>query len=538
MRRPGRRSRQGTKAPAIEPAGAFLLEDMEHAKMMRMNTPAVKPKGLSVAQLGVAIMVGLLIIECAFIGFLLMQVYRAEEDAAKQTQQREVLFHSQALCDAMYSVHQAIGNWILTPEPPNEKHIDNALQSMYKEHKWLIDVYKDHPKERQQLMAINDLSVLTGNIIHTGVERTYASPPELREEVAIFVRRNVSDPKQRILTASIEFLRQQVQKFSVRKHGLAEDLMPVIWLGLGANLIAGIALAFFYASRISSRLSVMAENARKLQAGEKLMPLVAGDDEIAQLDLSFHQMAEQMEMDQRMRQTYILTFQNELGRPLLALKERLKNMESHSADMSPKAKQSISSSIRNLTRLTVLIDDLVRVDGQLELRIADAELSEVVERSIESVKPLADKNKISLVQKVEENLSLQADADRLTQVIINFLSNAIKFSPQGSQVTVEANTKENHIELAVIDKGRGIPADKTASLFEKFKQVEAVDGKRGTGTGLGLSICKEIIELHGGTIGVSSKEGEGSRFWFHVPKNAVVSTRKELSLEQGQRTNG
>ena len=478
-----------------------------------------KAKGLSVAQLGIVLMSTLVAIEIVFIGFLLMQVYKAEEKTARQTQQREVLFHSQALCDAMYGVHEAIGSWILSPKQPGEKKIDEALQSMSSELKWLSNVYKDQPEERRELAAIYDQFLLTTKIIHNGVARTYAAPEDARAELALDLRRNVSIPKQWILTACIEFLRQQVQNFTVQNHGLAEDLMPVNWLGLGVNLVAAVLLAVFYASRITSRLTIMAENSRKLQAGEKLLPHVAGDDEIAQLDWSFHQMAEQMEQDQQMRRTYILTFQNELGRPLLSLKERLNEMESQCADLSGKAKQSITSSIRNLSRLTVLIDDLVRADGQLELRISEANLSDIIERSIESVKALADKKKIKLSNSLSTGLKLPADPDRLMQVLINLLSNAIKFSPEGATVLVEAKKKDGLFEVAVVDSGRGIPKEKADSLFEKFKQVEAADGKRGTGSGLGLSICKEIIELHGGAIGVISQEGEGSRFWFQLPQH-------------------
>ncbi len=110
-----------------------------------------------------------------------------------------------------------------------------------------------------------------------------------------------------------------------------------------------------------------------------------------------------------------------------------------------------------------------------------------------------------------------ADEGRIVQVLVNLLSNAIKYSPEGSVVTLRTRTNQTHVEVSIIDQGRGVPPEYQEIIFERFQQVQESDGRRGAGTGLGLAICKTLIEQHSGRIGVVSEPGKGSRFWFTLP---------------------
>jgi CheY-like chemotaxis protein len=122
---------------------------------------------------------------------------------------------------------------------------------------------------------------------------------------------------------------------------------------------------------------------------------------------------------------------------------------------------------------------------------------------------------------------LWADPDRIIQTLTNLLSNAIKFSSQGNTVWLTAQNQGERILFQVEDRGRGIPADKLESIFERFQQVDSSDSRNHEGTGLGLAICRSIIQQHGGRIGVESKLGEGSIFYFTLPilKESEQSTR-------------
>ncbi|MGH9548768.1 MAG: sensor histidine kinase, partial [Terriglobales bacterium] len=114
----------------------------------------------------------------------------------------------------------------------------------------------------------------------------------------------------------------------------------------------------------------------------------------------------------------------------------------------------------------------------------------------------------------------EADQDRLTQVVVNLLANAIKFSPEGMEIVLAVKKQPESVRFEITDQGKGVPESMQAQIFERFKQVDRCDETQKGGTGLGLSICKAIVERHGGTIGVQSGSGRGSTFWFELPLEA------------------
>ena len=134
--------------------------------------------------------------------------------------------------------------------------------------------------------------------------------------------------------------------------------------------------------------------------------------------------------------------------------------------------------------------------------------------------PLAEKNNVKLRMEYPDNIPKQliGDPKNLRSIITNLANNAVKFTAEGD-VSIKVESKEQTeknvlLRISVEDSGIGIPADKLEHIFEKFSQVDASNSRNYEGTGLGLAICKQLVELMGGTIGVSSQEGNGSTFWF------------------------
>jgi PAS domain S-box-containing protein len=223
----------------------------------------------------------------------------------------------------------------------------------------------------------------------------------------------------------------------------------------------------------------------------------------------------------RLKQEFVAMVSHELRSPLTSLRAFLsllgEGVYGQLAEPGPRKLGLIEESV---TRLINLINDLLSVEkmqtGHMQLNIEDVQAGDIVESSIESMRPLAAEHMVEIEQDVQP-VSFKADKDRLVQVLVNLLSNAVKYSPSGGLVSIVVRNHSSQVEFAVTDCGKGIPASHHEAVFEKFHQVEAKDARQKGGTGLGLSISKAIVELHGGQIGLISEEGKGSSFWFRIP---------------------
>jgi PAS domain S-box-containing protein len=181
-----------------------------------------------------------------------------------------------------------------------------------------------------------------------------------------------------------------------------------------------------------------------------------------------------------------------------------------------------------LERIVAMVNDLLDIEkmqsGQFQIFKTDVDPKSIVQASLEMVQGLAEQQLVKIEVKIESINSgkigiVHCDEARITQVLQNLLSNAIKFSPSNSVIILEVEETENSTKFAIKDYGNGISKSDIPILFEKFTQARSEEQSKQSGFGLGLSICKDIIERHGGSIGVTSEIGQGSTFWFTLPKN-------------------
>lgn len=225
---------------------------------------------------------------------------------------------------------------------------------------------------------------------------------------------------------------------------------------------------------------------------------------------------------ERLKTEFIAMITHDLKTPLtsihgiLALLEEgvLGQLSDHGREMTKRVKATCK-------RLLRLINDLLDLEkinaGMFKLECVEVNAGAVIEHALENVKPIADERQISFHVSGNGH-SCWGDEDRLVQVMVNLLSNAIKYSPDSSSIKINAEDAGESVRFSVSDQGRGIPEDKVGKVFNKFEQVEISDAKKKGGTGLGLAICQAIVQEHHGEIGVESKFGEGSSFWFSIPK--------------------
>jgi signal transduction histidine kinase len=196
----------------------------------------------------------------------------------------------------------------------------------------------------------------------------------------------------------------------------------------------------------------------------------------------------------------------------------------------------INSSGRYLLDLTSDILDLAKIEsGHVTLRLETVTIVEVAHGVITAMLPLAEKKSIRLKAELASAGNVQADAGKLRQMLLNLVSNAVKFTPHGGHVTIGAKRLDDTVEISVSDDGIGIAASEFEHLFEEFRQVDSDIAREQHGTGLGLALTKRFVELHGGQIRLASKVGKGSVFTLSLPLDAHSAqvSGVSLALQQG-----
>ncbi len=251
---------------------------------------------------------------------------------------------------------------------------------------------------------------------------------------------------------------------------------------------------------------------------------------------SFRDVSERLEMEEIKRQ-FVSVVSHELRTPLTSIKGSLQMLDSGiMGPLSDDQQELVTMAVTNSERLGQLVNDILdleRLDsGRMPLAPVQVSAFELARDSARGIMGAADAAGIRLaVEPAPEDVSVDviADPHRMIQVLTNLLGNAIKFSQRGSTVSIGVSRTDDEVSMAVADRGRGIPEDQLASVFDRFGQVDVGDARRGSGTGLGLAIAREIVERSGGTISVESTLGEGSTFIVTMPAAHLRSTAQETT---------
>ncbi len=227
---------------------------------------------------------------------------------------------------------------------------------------------------------------------------------------------------------------------------------------------------------------------------------------------------------ERMKNEFISMVSHELRTPLTSIRGSLRILESGIKGVLPdNVAKLVHIASSNTERLIRLINDILDVEkieaGKLELVVRRLDAAKVVGAALEGLHGVASLSGVTLSSSVPPGLACLGDEDRVTQVIVNLVSNAVKFSPPGATVSiVAAMGEEGRVRFSVVDQGPGIAEADRPKLFGKFQQLDSSDTRRRGGTGLGLAISRALVLRHGGKIGVISEVGHGSTFWFELPR--------------------
>jgi histidine kinase len=288
-----------------------------------------------------------------------------------------------------------------------------------------------------------------------------------------------------------------------------------------ASVLAALLVSWFSSRRIVAPVRTLSAASQSIAEGrydERVH--VNGADEIAQLAMSFNQMAGQLEQVESMRRQLIGDVTHELRTPLTSIKGYMEGLVDGVLPATPETFDQIHREADRLSRLVDDLQELSRVEAKAySLDLRSVTVSDLVQTTVKRLSPQAMSKRITLRPDLPADLPpLHADEDRITQVLVNLVANAIQYTPEGGDVTISAARYDDEIRISVKDTGIGIPAEHIANLFTRFFRVDKSRSRNaGGGSGIGLTIARHLVEAHGGRIWAESQgEGQGSTFTFSL----------------------
>jgi signal transduction histidine kinase len=223
----------------------------------------------------------------------------------------------------------------------------------------------------------------------------------------------------------------------------------------------------------------------------------------------------------RMRDAFVATVSHELRTPLTSISGFLEMMQDEEEGLGAAGRQYLDVIRRSTERLHALVEDLLLVAQieatRIELDVEPTDLTDLATRAVESARPAAAERGVVVDVVVDHPPQVLADPRRVNQVLDNLISNAVKFTRDGGSVTVTVEADGDAARITVADDGIGIPADEQAQIFSRFFRASTATRHAIPGTGLGLAISRALVEQHGGTIALSSREGEGTSVSVSLP---------------------
>ena len=223
----------------------------------------------------------------------------------------------------------------------------------------------------------------------------------------------------------------------------------------------------------------------------------------------------------RIKSDFVANVAHEFRTPLTIIKGNTDMViKGRLGNVTPEQKEMLDGAVSVANRLARLVNDLLDISkiesGKMQLKKEKVDINKVIEENLKAfTKIMKDKKQVLQKELAKDMPEITADMDKTTQVFVNILSNAIKYSPEGGSITIKSVNLEKEIMVEVSDTGEGVAPENIDKIFDKFTRVTA---EKKEGTGLGLPIAKDIVVLHNGRMWVKSEQGKGSNFYFTLPK--------------------
>jgi two-component system OmpR family sensor kinase len=308
----------------------------------------------------------------------------------------------------------------------------------------------------------------------------------------------------------------------------AQDLLSVMIAIAPLILIASVLLGYWIAGRSVAPLGEMVRELEAITDGRSLHRRVVVDpsgDEVARLGTAVNRMFERLERSFSALHRFTAEASHELKTPIMVLRAGVERALRHPGTPA-ESMQALDESLDQINLMTELVDSLLTLaradEGRLPLALEDCDLRALVEEAGETASMLAESAGLTVELSLPESpVPFRADRNRMRQLLLNLVTNAVKYTPAGGRVSIGLVDQESSLVVTVSDTGIGIAAGDLPHIFDRFWRADPARSREGErpGTGLGLAITKWVAEAHGGTIAVQSRPGRGTQFTVTLPRH-------------------
>jgi signal transduction histidine kinase len=301
-----------------------------------------------------------------------------------------------------------------------------------------------------------------------------------------------------------------------------QDLLPRLFLAGGVSFLASVVVASLLARSITRPLRQITAASEEIAQGryEQQIPSYGGE-EVGRLAAAFNEMARQVSRSHRTLRDFIANASHELKTPLTSIQGFSQAMVDGTLTSEEDFAEAGRIINEEAVRMRGLVEDLLYLSqaeaGQVVLHFDSIDTQELMNETRERFRRRAEQANVRLVLQPAETAAVKADPRRLEQALANIVDNALRHTPAGGTVSMNAATANGHVTLAVHNTGSYIAPEVMPRVFDRFFQVDPVRSRANGNTGLGLAITKEIVEAHGGSIAVRSSEPDGTEFVISLP---------------------
>lgn len=473
-----------------------------------------------------------ILVQSIFVLVVMFVYYQADVETYKDWHFRTQTQELMSLSTLMYKSVGNLSVYGMSNQSQSLKDFDKHYQELQRRLELLTILDRENPTELSK-RAKNNFTRMMGDLYSARQMIEVKGPMTSGSSMILIVselRREIEDS----LSVIEEIIALRVKEGLDDAQTIERNrnlVLGSIISGFAVNMLICAFLLLRYSRDFARRFNIVIDNTTRIPQGLPLNEKVDGNDELTDLDVVFHDMDLALKESQARKEQLMNMVSHDLRGPLTSVQisfELLLNNEVF--QLSDKVRKRLNDTDKMVKRLSRLVNDVLDFDklkiGKLDLTLDMVPLNLVLDECVTELQPILEKEDIKvLIEDAEVNVV--ADRERLPQIILNLLGNAVKFSPKGSQIVISTTIEKapdqsetdkiDFVKISIRDQGPGVPELYRETIFLPFEQVPDDKRPKKGSTGLGLPICKMLVDLHGGGIGVVVPESGGSIFWFTLP---------------------